>query len=116
MAKSAKKKTATVTTQEIEPASETVITKTTISAPTRAEAVKISAARLEAAKASARWGELFNKSKKLKPEAYSLKSSYDPESPILHKQLGWGYILSKKNDRLEVLFQDGIKYLISNYK
>src|SRR5437868_2028736 len=107
MAKSAKKKTAT----ETEPASEMTPTKTTISAPTRAEAVKISAARLEAAKASARWGELFSKAKKVKAESYSLKSSYDPESPILHKQLGWGYILSKKNDRLEVLFQDGIKYL-----
>lgn len=89
---------------------------TTISASTRAEAAKISAARIEAAQANARWGELFNKSKKMKPPSYSLKSSYDPESPIEHPKLGWGYILSKKNDRLEVLFQDGIKYLISNYK
>ena len=71
---------------------------------------------IEAAKANARWGELFNKAKKVKAESYSLRGSYVPDSPILHKQLGWGYILSKKNDRLEVLFQDGIKYLISNYK
>ena len=89
--------------------------KIQVSANTRAEAAKISAARIEAAKANARWTELFHKNKKIKPLAYSLKSSFAPDSPILHKKLGWGYVLSKKNDRLEVLFQDGIKYLISNY-
>lgn len=104
-------KTTTTTSTE-----ETSKAPTVISAQTRAEAAKISAARIEAAKANAKWGELFNKSKKIKPEAYSLRSEYVPERPIMHKQLGWGYILSKKNDRLEVLFQDGIKYLISNYK
>jgi hypothetical protein len=35
---------------------------------------------------------------------------------LMHKVLGWGFVLSNLNDRLEVLFKDGIKVLISNYK
>ena len=32
------------------------------------------------------------------------------------KVLGWGFILKNDNDRLEVLFETGIRMLISNYK
>ena len=45
-----------------------------------------------------------------------MKAVFEEKTAILHKVLGWGYILSNRNDRLEVLFKDGIKYLISNYK
>ncbi len=62
-----------------------------------------------------KWAQLFNKSKKLAPVDYKMSQKYEAETPILHKVLGWGFILSNQNDRLEVLFQDGVKVLISNY-
>jgi urease alpha subunit len=65
-----------------------------------------------------KWAALFRKSQKLevKPKTYSMRNEYEAKTPIQHKVLGWGYILSNKNDRLEVLFKDGIRFLISNYK
>ncbi len=63
-----------------------------------------------------KWAALYRKAQAIKPKPYSMKSSFDPKTPIVHKSLGWGYVLANKNDRLEVLFQDGIRFLISNYK
>ena len=37
-------------------------------------------------------------------------------APLQHKVLGWGFVLTNENDRLEVLFETGIRMLISNYK
>jgi hypothetical protein len=34
----------------------------------------------------------------------------------MHKVLGWGFIISNINDRLDILFETGVKTLISNYK
>lgn len=47
---------------------------------------------------------------------YDMKKTFEPKTAIEHKTLGWGYILENRNDRLEVLFKDGIRFLISNYK
>lgn len=63
-----------------------------------------------------KWKELNNKLKSQKARSYSMKEVYEAHIPIQHKVLGWGVILSVQNDRLEVLFQDGIKFLISNYQ
>ena len=65
-----------------------------------------------------KWENLHKKSaaKGLKPMPYSMKKKFDAQTPIQHKLLGWGYIMNNINDRLEVLFKDGVKYLISNYK
>lgn len=64
----------------------------------------------------AQWASLKEKSKAIKPVPYKMTERYEARGPIQHKVLGWGYILTNQNDRLEVLFQDGIKFLISNYK
>lgn len=64
----------------------------------------------------AQWSSLKEKTKAIKPVPYKMTERYEPRGPILHKVLGWGYILTNQNDRLEVLFQEGIKFLISNYK
>ncbi len=47
---------------------------------------------------------------------YNMSEQYPAQSPLIHKTLGWGFILSNNNDRLEVLFETGKKILISNYK
>jgi hypothetical protein len=45
-----------------------------------------------------------------------MSEQFEPGTPLSHPRLGWGFILSKLNDRLEVIFESGIKILISNYK
>ncbi len=62
------------------------------------------------------WRALYEKAKGIKPVPYNMSDTYEPRTPLMHKVLGWGYVLNNQNDRLEVLFKDGIKILISNYK
>ncbi len=64
----------------------------------------------------AQWNALYERSKELEAIPYKMSNSYEARTAIMHKVLGWGYVLSSQNDRLEVLFKDGIKMLISNYK
>ncbi len=82
---------------------------------TRKELLEISAGEAVSALA-AKWNTLFRKSQQLEVQPYNMKAVFEEKTAIMHKVLGWGYILTNRNDRLEVLFKDGIKYLISNYK
>lgn len=71
----------------------------------------------EAASAlSGKWSTLYKKAEQIESKPYNMKAVFEEKTAIVHKVLGWGYILTNRNDRLEVLFKDGIKYLISNYK
>jgi hypothetical protein len=71
----------------------------------------------EAASAlSQKWITLNKKAEQIETKPYNMKQVFEEKTAIVHKVLGWGYILANRNDRLEVLFKDGIKYLISNYK
>lgn len=63
-----------------------------------------------------KWSTLYKKAEQIESKAYNMRSVFEEKTAIVHKVLGWGYILANRNDRLEVLFKDGIKYLISNYK
>ena len=62
------------------------------------------------------WQVLFDKAKGIKPLPYKMSDNFEARTPLLHKVLGWGYVLSSQNNRLEVLFKDGVKVLIANYK
>jgi len=64
----------------------------------------------------AKWTELFKKYGKDKAATYKMSESYQSLIPLQHKVLGWGFVLTNENDRLEVLFENGIRMLISNYK
>jgi len=63
-----------------------------------------------------KWQSLYKKLDTLDTAKYNMKNKFEEETAISHVKLGWGFILSNTNDRLEVLFEDGIKNLISNYK
>jgi len=63
-----------------------------------------------------KWSDYKNKYGNEKAQAYSMSSTYEAGTPIMHKVLGWGFIIQVQNDRLEVLFETGSKVLISNYK
>lgn len=64
----------------------------------------------------AKWAELFKKYGKDKAIIYKMSDTFTPMIPVQHKVLGWGFVLTNENDRLEVLFETGIRMLISNYK
>lgn len=64
----------------------------------------------------AKWAELYKKYGKDKALTYKMTETYTALLPIQHKVLGWGFVLTNENDRLEVLFETGIRMLISNYK
>jgi hypothetical protein len=65
---------------------------------------------------TAKWNSLFKKAEQIDVKPYNMRDTFEEKTAITHKTLGWGYILANRNDRLEVLFQDGVRYLISNYK
>jgi hypothetical protein len=62
------------------------------------------------------WQKFFDTHKSEKAKPYSMRETFEAKSALQHVKLGWGFILSNINDRLEVLFKEGIKVLISNYK
>lgn len=64
----------------------------------------------------AKWIELNKRYSKEKALNYKMSEVFEALRPIQHKVLGWGFILTNEDDRLEVLFENGIKMLISNYK
>ena len=83
----------------------------------RGRKISIDANPNEAASAlAAKWSNLFKKSEQIESKPYNMTAIFEEKTAIVHKVLGWGYILANRNDRLEVLFKDGIRYLISNYK
>lgn len=63
-----------------------------------------------------KWNELHDLSEGQASKKYKLSEEYEPNTALQHPKLGWGYVLTSQNNRIEVLFEDGIKVLISNYK
>lgn len=63
-----------------------------------------------------KWSEYHDKFGSEKAPVYSMGNSYEAAAPLQHKVLGWGFVVSVQNDRLEVLFESGSKTLISNYR
>jgi hypothetical protein len=62
-----------------------------------------------------KWLQYYKKYGNIEAVEYDMTRQFEEKKPILHPKLGWGFIVSIVNDRLEVLFQEGIKTLISNY-
>lgn len=87
-----------------------------VAAEKNAKVKPIKIERGNAADEKAKWQELFKRHGKEKASPYKMTDSFDAMKPLLHKVLGWGFVLSNENNRLEVLFENGIKMLISNYK
>lgn len=73
------------------------------------------AAASKAGEIDSRWAELREKYSKEKAHKYSMSGQFQANQAIEHPKLGWGFVLTNNNDRLEVLFQDGVRILISNY-
>jgi hypothetical protein len=85
-------------------------------APVKKLSKKAQASFQAATEEEAKWMELKEKYKGIRPSPYKMSEIYQEKTLLDHKVLGLGVILSVVNDRLEVLFQTGTKHLISNYK
>lgn len=70
----------------------------------------------EAERLRDKWQELHTLSEGQPAKKYKITDSYESNTSLDHAKLGWGYVLTSANNRLEVLFEDGIKVLISNYE
>ena len=81
----------------------------------KSEQAKINADKAALNEEERRWNEFHEKHKTDKAQTYDMKATFEAAQPLQHKILGWGWILSNDNDRLEVLFRDGKRILISNY-
>lgn len=105
-------------TEKIEKAPKAVEKAVKAEKPAKVEKVK--AEKVKAPEGASedykKWIELKNRHGQEKATAYSMSGVYEAGKAIDHKVLGWGWIMKSENDRLEVLFEQGLKYLISNYK
>lgn len=63
-----------------------------------------------------KWAKLKDIDHESKPQKYKMSEAYEPNTPIDHPVFGWGFILSLNENKLEVLFESGIKMLVSNLK
>lgn len=79
------------------------------------KASKAESGRGQSALSDSKWSEVREKFGKEKAPKYSMTAKFEVNTGLEHPKLGWGYVLSNLNDRLEVLFEDGIRILISNY-
>ncbi|MBE8222025.1 MAG: hypothetical protein HAW60_04765 [Bdellovibrionales bacterium] len=95
-------------------------TKVTAKKTVRKKSTRKTAKQLQAEKdqqeIARKWKILNDKTGDVKGKSYKIESTYQIEDIIDHKQFGRGYIIDVKNNRLHVLFQNSLKFLISNYK
>lgn len=84
------------------------------------EPKEVKAAAVEGSKVDSetlkKWQDLKKKYGNIKASSYKMTEIFESNQPLQHKVLGWGYVLSSLNDRLEVIFESGVRQLISNYK
>jgi hypothetical protein len=63
-----------------------------------------------------KWAKLKDLDHESKAQKYKMSEAYEPNTPVEHPVFGWGFILSLNENKLEVLFESGIKMLVSNFK
>ncbi|MBV2169364.1 MAG: hypothetical protein KUL82_11725 [Bdellovibrio sp.] len=93
---------------------EAVPAEVVVEAPKKEKKVKIDKSGMS--EDQVKWHEFREKYKGMKAPAYSISGQFEAKTPLQHKIFGWGFILSNEYDRLEVLFEDGKRMLISNRK
>ena len=107
------KKPAVKKEQKPTPAQKT--TKTKVVKKKAVKEKKLSAKSQKLLKENERkWQALQNKYQSITAVNYKISGVYKVKTPIMHKKFGWGYILSVRNDRLEVIFKESVKFLVSN--
>ena len=62
------------------------------------------------------YDSVYKIAKTIKAKPYKMTEIFEAKTPIQHKILGWGFILAAENNRIQVLFKDGVRTLIMNYQ
>lgn len=63
-----------------------------------------------------KWLKLHKQLSVEKPMEYRMTEDFELKAPISHKVHGWGVVMQKRDNYIDVLFEAGLKTLIVNYK
>jgi len=63
-----------------------------------------------------KWLKLHKQLSVEKPTEYRMTEDFELKAPISHKVHGWGVVMQKRDNYIDVLFEVGLKTLIVNYK
>ncbi len=63
-----------------------------------------------------KWLKLHKQLSVEKPIEYKMTEDFELKAPISHKVHGWGVVMQKRDNYIDVLFEAGLKTLIVNYK
>ena len=63
-----------------------------------------------------RWLKLQKQLAEEKTHDYRMTEDFELKTPISHKVHGWGVVMQKRDNYIDVLFEVGLKTLIVNYK
>ena len=61
-----------------------------------------------------KWENLHKKAHDIKAIPFHISKPFPAKIPIRHPVFGWGWIISSKNHRLQVMFKDKTRMLLSN--
>ncbi len=60
-----------------------------------------------------KWNELYKRARGISPVEFKVSAFFEAKSPLNHPQFGWGWVLKNTNHRLEVIFRDKVRLLLS---
>jgi hypothetical protein len=63
-----------------------------------------------------KWLKLHKQLSVEKASEYRMTEDFELKSPLSHKVHGWGVVMQKRDNYIDVLFEAGLKTLIVNYK
>ncbi len=87
--------------------------------PTKAELAKAARAQAlseEEAQLVKKWQKLQKQYAEEKAENYAISGFFEIKTPLSHKVHGWGLVLNRRENYIDVIFETGMKTLIINYK
>jgi hypothetical protein len=78
--------------------------------------VDVKSLSAEAQEQYKKWLKLHKQLGEEKVEEYKMTADYEIKVPLKHKVHGWGVVIQKRDNYIDVLFEIGMKTLIVNYK
>lgn len=93
-----------------------VVTNTAKASPPKISAAKAAELSEEASQLLKKWQKLNKQYSEEASQAYLITGAYDIKSLLTHKIHGWGIVLNRRENYIDVLFESGMKTLIMNFK
>lgn len=86
------------------------------SAPVHVSKVDMKSMSADAQEQYKKWLKLQKQLAIEKASDYRMTEDFELKAPISHKVHGWGVVMQKRDNYIDVLFEQGLKTLIVNYK